>query len=132
MTLTKLRMQQNPKGRWILDATCGPRLAIFAGLACLCCVFVWGGALAATATAPAGATPTGSVSQDIGHLSPVGFEAVRIPNGGEAPLAAGIWYPTSVEPRDVPLESFTQRVAPSGPVEGRALPLIVISHGGGG
>jgi predicted dienelactone hydrolase len=62
----------------------------------------------------------------------VGFEAVRVPNGGEPPLAAGIWYPTSAEPRDVPLEFFKQRVALSGPVKGHALPLIVISHGGGG
>ncbi|QKD00348.1 alpha/beta hydrolase family protein [Mesorhizobium loti] len=132
MSLTKLRMQQKAKAQRILDAACGPRLAIFAGLAFLCGVFVWGGALAATTTAPAGVVPTGSVTQDIGHLSPVGFEVVRIPNGDEAPLAAGIWYPTSAEPRDVPLESFRQRVAPSGPVEGHALPLIVISHGGGG
>ncbi|WP_245279119.1 hypothetical protein [Mesorhizobium loti] len=125
-------MQQKTKARWILDAACRPRLAIFAGLAFLCGVFVWGGTLAATAIAPAGATPTGSVSQDIGHLSPVGFEVVRIPNSSEPPLTAGIWYPTSAEPRDVPLDTFNQRVAPSGPIEGRSLPLIVISHGGGG
>lgn len=62
----------------------------------------------------------------------VGFEELRVPNGTESPLVAGIWYPTIGEPRDVPVGSFTQRVVPAGPISGRALPLIVLSHGGGG
>lgn len=111
-----------------------PRLrpAILVGLVSLYCLFPWGTTLATAAGAPIGATSASSAAEDTAHPSSVGFEAVRVPNGGEPPLAAGIWYPTSAEPRYVPLEFFKQRVAPSGPVEGRALPLIVISHGGGG
>ncbi len=62
----------------------------------------------------------------------VGFDEMRVPNGSEPPLTAGIWYPTTGEPRDVALGSFTQRVALNGPVVNRQLPLVVLSHGGGG
>ncbi|WP_246688411.1 MULTISPECIES: dienelactone hydrolase [unclassified Mesorhizobium] len=107
------------------------RLATVAVLLLLCGLFACGKSLAAAAE-PTGATSSGSVSQNIADLPPVGFEVVRIPNGNEPPLTAGIWYPTTVEPSDVLLDTFKQRVAPSGPVKGQALPLIVISHGGGG
>ena len=108
------------------------RLAILVGLALLSGLFIWGAPAAAATGSPIGPKAAGSVAPDAPDRSPVGFEAVRVPNGSEPPLLAGVWYPTSAEPQDVPLENFTQRVAPSGPVEGRALPLIVISHGGGG
>ncbi|TPM27470.1 dienelactone hydrolase [Mesorhizobium sp. B2-3-4] len=105
------------------------RSAIFVGL-----VLISGlcGAMPTTAATPVDPNADSSVADKAADRSPVGFETVRIPNGAEPPLVAGVWYPTSAEPRDVPLENFTQRVAPSGPVEGSALPLIVISHGGGG
>ena len=61
-----------------------------------------------------------------------GFEELRVPYGNEPPLIAGVWYPTTGEPRDVSLESFTQNVVPAGAIKGRALPLIILSHGGGG
>ncbi len=62
----------------------------------------------------------------------VGFDEVRVPNGSEAPLIGGIWYPTTDVPHDVPLDGFSQRVAVNGTVKGRGLPLIVLSHGGAG
>ena len=102
-----------------------PGSAIFVGLVLLSGLLTQGGTLAATASA----TSASSATEDI---APVGFEVVHVPNGGEPPLTAGIWYPTTAEPSDVPLEGFKQHVAPSGPVEGQALPLIAISHGGGG
>jgi len=132
MALKRFQKKQRAKARRISAPVRGLRPAIFVGLVLLSGLFTWGAALAAAAGAPIGAPSASSAAEDTAHLSPVGFEAVQIPNGGEAPLAAGIWYPTSAEPRDVPLEGFHQRVAPSGPVKGHALPLIVISHGGGG
>jgi predicted dienelactone hydrolase len=62
----------------------------------------------------------------------VGFEEVRIANGAEPPLTAGIWYPTSTPATPHALGNVTQIVAPGAPVAGRRLPLVVMSHGGGG
>jgi predicted dienelactone hydrolase len=62
----------------------------------------------------------------------VGFEEVRIANGTQPPLTAGIWYPTNAMATPHSLGDSTQTVAQGGPVEGRGLPLIVMSHGGGG
>ena len=62
----------------------------------------------------------------------VGFMVVQIPNGTEPPLTAGIWYPTDAEPSTHALGLFTQNVALEAPVRGHNLPLVVISHGGGG
>jgi len=107
------------------------RKAAAIGLVVLAGFLAWGDSLA-TDVASVGATSTGAAIKDTAHLPPVGFETALIPNGGEPPLTAGVWYPTTAEPSDVPLEGFKQLVAPSGPVKGHALPLIVISHGGGG
>jgi predicted dienelactone hydrolase len=62
----------------------------------------------------------------------VGFRQVAIPNGADAPLQVGIWYPTLTPGSPQRLELFTQDVAPDAPVFGHDLPLIVISHGNGG
>ncbi len=64
--------------------------------------------------------------------SNVGFEEVQIANGTESPLTAGIWYPTDAPPAEHQLGAFTQLVATNAPVAGRKLPLVVLSHGGGG
>jgi len=61
----------------------------------------------------------------------VGFEEVRIAIGAEPPLTAGIWYPADAPATPHSLGDATQTVAPGGPVAGRRLPLIVMSHGGG-
>lgn len=62
----------------------------------------------------------------------VGFEEVKIANGAEPPLTAGIWYPTTAPATPQSLGNFTQTVAPGAPIAGHSLPLVVISHGGGG
>ncbi|WP_421914889.1 alpha/beta hydrolase family protein [Mesorhizobium sp.] len=132
MTLKKFVEERKARARRIWAPVGGQRFAAFIALVLLPGLLAWSEAPAATADAPVAATSAGSVAEDAAHPSPVGFEVVRVPNGSEPPLAAGIWYPTTAEPHDVPLDKFTQRVAPSGPVKGHALPLIVISHGGGG
>jgi predicted dienelactone hydrolase len=62
----------------------------------------------------------------------VGFEELKIANGSESPLVAGIWYPTDAPSTEHSLGSFTQTVAPGAPIAGRGLPLVLMSHGGGG
>ncbi|MFL9928236.1 dienelactone hydrolase [Paraburkholderia sp. RL18-103-BIB-C] len=62
----------------------------------------------------------------------VGFEEVKIANGAEPPLTAGIWYPTDAPATPHSLDRFTQTVAPGAPIAGHRLPLVVMSHGGGG
>lgn len=62
----------------------------------------------------------------------VGFQEVKIANGAEPPLTAGIWYPTDASATPHSLGDVTQTVALDGPLAGRGLSLIVMSHGGGG
>jgi predicted dienelactone hydrolase len=62
----------------------------------------------------------------------VGFEKVKITNGSEPPLTVGIWYPTDAPEAAHGFGPFTQIVAPGAPVVGRGLPLVELSHGGGG
>ena len=62
----------------------------------------------------------------------VGLEEVKIANGAEPPLTAGIWYPTSTPATPHALGNVTQTVAPGAPIAGHRLPLVVMSHGGGG
>ena len=59
----------------------------------------------------------------------VGFSEVRIADGAERPLVAGVWYPTLAPTQDRPLGAYVQRVAPDAPVAGEHLPLVVMSHG---
>jgi predicted dienelactone hydrolase len=62
----------------------------------------------------------------------VGFEEVKITNGAEPALTAGIWYPTNAPATPHALGNFTQTVAPGAPIIGQRLPLVVMSHGGAG
>src|SRR5580698_10743893 len=66
------------------------------------------------------------------HAANVAFQQLTIPDGAEAPLTVGVWYPTDAAPTPQPLEAFTQTVAVGGPVAGKVLPLVVMSHGTGG
>ncbi len=67
-----------------------------------------------------------------GAAKNVGFEEVSISNGPERPLPVGIWYPTNEPASEHPLGLDTQLVALGARVSGSGLPLVVISHGGGG
>lgn len=62
----------------------------------------------------------------------VGFEEVKIPNGDEPPLIAGIWYPTDAPVTPPALADASEPAVPDAPVGGNRLPLVVMSHGGAG
>jgi predicted dienelactone hydrolase len=62
----------------------------------------------------------------------VGFETITVPDGDDRPLEVGVWHPTETPPSAQRLGLFVQEVAPSAPVAGAALPLVVMSHGTGG
>ena len=64
---------------------------------------------------------------------PVGFQVARATDADGRPFAIGVWYPTEARPRPTTLLGpLLMDVAPNGPVSGRDLPLVVISHGNGG
>jgi predicted dienelactone hydrolase len=63
---------------------------------------------------------------------PVGFQQAVAPDPGHQPIPLDIWYPTDAEPGVALLGLNAQRVASDAPVKGRALPLIIMSHGTGG
>jgi predicted dienelactone hydrolase len=62
----------------------------------------------------------------------VGFENASIRNGYEAPLVVGIWYPSTARISNRVQEGRWPGVLANAPVAGSRLPLIVLSHGGGG
>lgn len=74
------------------------------------------------------ATMTAAQAADVGA---VGFASVRIRYGSEAPLVAGIWYPSAAPLTSVPQGRWPGVVA-NAPIAGAHLPLVVLSHGGGG
>ena len=58
----------------------------------------------------------------------VGFQHLLVPGTDHELLEVGIWYPSNATPSPQPAGPFTQEVATDGAVEGKGLPLIVISH----
>lgn len=73
-----------------------------------------------------------------GRAADVGFEQIKIPNGAEPPLVAGIWYPTDAPAAPHSVGALTQTAGPDAPhasdapIAGDHLPLVVLSHGGAG
>lgn len=64
---------------------------------------------------------------------PVGFQVVRATGSDGQTFPVGVWYPTQARPRPTTLLGpLLLDVAPDGPISGRNLPLVVISHGNGG
>jgi predicted dienelactone hydrolase len=64
---------------------------------------------------------------------PVGFHVVRATGSDGRTFPVGVWYPTQARPRPTTLLGpLLLDVAPDGPISGRDLPLVVISHGNGG
>lgn len=61
----------------------------------------------------------------------VGFQMVTVHNPDGKPLQVAIWYPTTSQPGFRLIGHVPQVLATNGTVAGHALPLIVISHGGG-
>lgn len=62
----------------------------------------------------------------------VGFAELKIADGPNRPLVAGVWYPTAAIAQDHPLGPYVQHVALNSRPLGDRLPLILISHGNGG
>jgi predicted dienelactone hydrolase len=63
----------------------------------------------------------------------VGFQLARATDGDGHSFPIGIWYPTEASPRPTTLLGpLLLDVAADGPISGRGLPLVVISHGNGG
>ena len=63
---------------------------------------------------------------------PVGFQTISVPDPKGPPLMVGVWYPTNAAQWPMLLGLSVQWAAPDSPVAGKALPLVVISHGQGG
>ena len=61
-----------------------------------------------------------------------GFQQGVAADPGGKPLAIGIWYPSQATAKPLSLGPTTMTVAADAPVNGKALPLIVMSHGTGG
>jgi predicted dienelactone hydrolase len=64
--------------------------------------------------------------------SAAGFQHGYAADPDGKPLEIGIWYPSRATPVALGLGPTTMTVASNGPVEGSALPLVVMSHGTGG
>lgn len=62
----------------------------------------------------------------------VGFQHLVVPDPDGAPLEVGIWYPSATTPTPSTIRTVTQMVALNAPVDGKSLPLILVSHGTGG
>jgi predicted dienelactone hydrolase len=73
-----------------------------------------------------------TVTSAAAHAANVGFQELQISDGADKPLTVGVWYPSAAPPSGHPLGAFTQIVAQDGPIAGRELALIVMSHGNGG
>ncbi|MCA1857695.1 dienelactone hydrolase [Massilia oculi] len=64
---------------------------------------------------------------------PAGFELVQATGADGHAFTVGVWYPTTARPQPTTwLGLRMMRVAREGPVAGRDLPLVVISHGNAG
>lgn len=61
-----------------------------------------------------------------------GFQQGVAADQGGKPLAIGIWYPSQTIAKPVSMGPTTMTVAINAPVNGKALPMIVMSHGTGG
>jgi predicted dienelactone hydrolase len=108
------------------------RLALFSLLAAAAPAGAAPAPLQAAPASPSGARLPSNALPATPAEARAGFEEIRIPNGDEPPLVGGVWYPTTTLPSDQTLDGNVQRVAPGAPVAGQGLPLVVISHGGGG
>lgn len=61
-----------------------------------------------------------------------GYQYGRAADPEGKPLEIGIWYPSAAKPAPLTLGPTTIHVAVDAPVQGKNLPLVVVSHGNGG
>src|SRR5215469_10435465 len=64
--------------------------------------------------------------------SEVGFRRLQVADPPGKPLAAGIWYPSNGSESTQALGAFQQNVVLDGPITGKNLPVIFLSHGTAG
>ena len=62
----------------------------------------------------------------------VGFQQGVAADPGGKPLVVGIWYPSQAAAKPMTFGPTTMTVAFSAPVNGKGLPMVVMSHGTGG
>jgi predicted dienelactone hydrolase len=65
-------------------------------------------------------------------LHAAGFQQGVAPDPSSRPIVIGIWYPSQTIAEPVSLGPTTMTVAVNAPLTGKALPMIVMSHGTGG
>lgn len=93
----------------------------------------WLAIVAATLLVLVGAIAAWALANAERSERPVGFAIVRAQDGAGKPMVLALWYPTSGTPRPTTLIGASLLdVAWEGPLSGKALPLVVISHGNGG
>lgn len=61
-----------------------------------------------------------------------GFQQVTIEAAPQQAMQLAIWYPSAASPAVASMGLAIQNVAAGGKIEGRSLPLVVVSHGAGG
>ena len=66
------------------------------------------------------------------YVHAAGFQQGVAADQGGKPLVLGIWYPSQTTAKLVSMGPTTMTVAINAPVNGKALPMIVMSHGTGG
>jgi hypothetical protein len=66
------------------------------------------------------------------HMFPAGFQQGVAADQSGKPLVIGIWYPSQTIAKPVSMGPTTMTVAINAPVNGKSLPMIVMSHGTGG
>jgi predicted dienelactone hydrolase len=67
------------------------------------------------------------------HAAGAGLKLIEVPADASGPaIPVAVWYPSADPPAPVRFGPFTARAAKDGAVNGRGLPLVVLSHGRGG
>lgn len=61
-----------------------------------------------------------------------GFQRGLAADPDGKPLELGIWYPSAATPAPLSMGPTTMSVAINAPIQGKGLPLVVVSHGNGG
>src|SRR4029077_15310199 len=62
-----------------------------------------------------------------------GLKFLTVPADASGPaITVAVWYPTADKPSPVTFDPFTTLAAQEGRIDGRGLPLVVLSHGRGG
>ena len=65
-------------------------------------------------------------------MGTVGFQQLSVPDGNGQSLSVAVWFPSTGKPISMAVGPFQQMAVPDGPVSGKGLPLVLISHGTAG